>query len=186
MKIEVEDINNQEDEILSDNDFFSEFETEKESFSYKMPKTEPELETEPEPNNLFEDIDEDKILTFADKKKIALQGVEMFTNTAGWLISTYTGNDEKNRYLPDNSYKKSLTEAFAKIIPDKWKMPVWLEIVIILVFAYMPILSLAKKDIQLNSENNGNNNEEETNSKHNKESKGDVKHGNEEKETIQE
>ena len=183
MKIERDEnknvnTDNDNEEILSDNDFFSDFETEKENFNFEIPDTEEESEAESvESDNLFDNINEEKILTFADKKKIAKQGVEMLINTSGWIISLYTGNNTKGRYLPDNSYKQGLTEAFAKLIPDKWKMPTWLEVVIILVFAYMPILSLAKKDIQLNNENNGKNT---TDTADNNKGEKDVKQRNEE------
>ncbi len=132
-----------EDQVINETDFFSAFETPRETFKNDIPKGDVQVdEDEPE---IFE-TETPKLLTDSEKKDIAGMVVSFFTGTMDGILQAVSGVKEKGRYKPDASSEKELAKLVAFYIPDNFNIPVWMQIIVILTATYTPIIVQVKQD----------------------------------------
>lgn len=151
---------NLENEIITDEDYFSAFEEPREVFENEIPEEKPEEYANTE---VFES-EPPKLLSYSEKVDIASTIVQFFTKTLDGIIQSATGIKETGRYRPDSGSEKELAKLVSHYIPDSFNMPVWMQIIIILTASYTPIVMQAKADIKENkriSEEAENENENE-------------------------
>jgi hypothetical protein len=143
MKIEVDNSINSENHIIKDDDFFTAFTEPKEEFEQEEPPKEDLFNNK---KDFLNTGSEPKLLTKADKNNIADFFVTTITNYIDDLANGYTGFEQKGRYMPSAESITEIKRSVSNLLPDKFRVPEWLKLTILLTFAYQPIVKQVKKD----------------------------------------
>lgn len=150
MKINVEP--QKEEIIITDDDFFSGFEKPKEVFEQEEPTRPQEKEVNKGTSAPdFMDTEKTQILSKADKEGLSDFFITTVTNYIDDLAGGYSGLEDKGRYMPSAESLREMKKSLSKLIPDKFRMPEWLKLTVLIVIAYTPIIKKAKRDKKNNA-----------------------------------
>jgi len=137
------------DEVMTADDFFEDFTKEKESFEVPKPEKEPDIKKETSPDLFAKNSDTvaNAILSISDRKKAATKLVNVTDNIIDAIGDMFTGYGEPGRYKPSPEHREIVIESVTDLLPDTFKgLPKWLEVALIILIAYSPVIKTIKED----------------------------------------